>query len=773
MEKKKLIILGVSVIFLWCITVIFFPAIEIDGHQYSKRKILHLKLQHKNNHDISHALLLQKVNDNIETRFSAYLDGINKMSFADYADDLLKETIKESFAEIDTAENSFINEFENMLQYKAKRFTLPLQTRDKSDKDTIINDVFPKMTNYSIDNRVYYGFAIDVVMEKLRIFKNKFPQMARSVIENNVNDKYEQYIKNLASQIGINADVNDSMRQTMLALREHGETLRFFEHLIQECDITEIFEIINCTIEPLDISEDLKPILLPVCIVDETVYDAFSLNSAVKKSRQLRNSWKQIREDSFGKILYKQRNVIINNLSLYNDIDDGIDIDELSVLISYYGEQIHVSAGLFSTELEQCIYATEEPDKYPIEIFSDVIDISPLSIDIVNIDNILYDADAVSRLFDVISDVRMNWNKFLSRENEKINNNVQKNFKNYYETNYGKYLMNSGMKEMSSAINYIMEAVDISGDLFLYFYDNCSVGSEDFAGTVIESSITKIDIEPFVLNVIDIDGGSYYAAGVNALRQSMKDLTGTIKADIQKNLRSIINIKTDESIANIDPYLAWYLDDGLPNNLLALLWRKLKQKAFGYDQVAEINKKYQQHFYPFLEMQNDIQDCLLRFNEKTEDLAFYYVMWLDIFQVSPYLIVQAEEIIEGNDFMVSCQTIPDYIRSYIENAGERFKLSFINLDDIGINNTAKILAATGYEIYSDIKNGLLGYAIGGKIGAIGGPLGMVIGVGLNMIANAVIDAFASSKIKMEKYNECKDLLRNSFEENRVYLISIL
>jgi len=141
-------------------------------------------------------------------------------------------------------------------------------------------------------------------------------------------------------------------------------------------------------------------------------------------------------------------------------------------------------------------------------------------------------------------------------------------------------------------------------------------------------------------------------------------------------------------------------------------------------------------------------------------------MWLDLFQVSPYLTVQTDQIIEGNDYMAACRTIPDYIKSYIEKAGSRFMLSSVYVDNIEIFNYFRIAENAGIDIAIDVAAGAIG-------GAIAGPLGVAVGIGVGIVAGLAANAVTSKALKAQKFDEYKTLLKDSFEENRGYLTEIL
>jgi len=753
MIKKLLFISVVFVLLSLGTPVIVFPIISIDGHYYKRNTILGLKARREVYFDKNLSLLSDKVNKNIEGQFSAYMESLNKGSFADNTDRSLSNMIAETVAEMDMAENKFIEEFENILKNKKKRpiIIMPFQLRETTTKDALLNDIFPKkIKNYSINDRIYYSMALDAVKEKLKTFRNEFPQIAGKAIKNIVVGNHEQYLKNLAWQKQINADVNNPLQKTMRALREQGETMQFFEHLISECDVTEVFNDNYFLIEPADISEEIKPILLPVCISNGKFYDAFALEAVSGEIAVLRDRWKLIREENIKRIINSQERTVNRNFSLYMDIDDGIDIDELPVLISYYGKQIQASADLFASDLEQCMYAVKDLDKYPIVQFNG-IDISPLSIDIVNINRNFYDAVALSSLNGIITAIRANWNRFLVSAEQKIRDDLKK-----FNYNDNKYLDNN-IINIVSVVDYISEVSDASGGFFQYLYDNCSVIPWEFAGTAIESKITEIDIEPLLLGVVEINGIVYYASGVNALRQSMQNTMGVLIAEMRKDLISIISTKGAECIENIDPYLAWYFDYGNSNEWVALLWGAFKAKTFGYNQAAELNTKYRQHFYPFFELENEIQSCLLKYSKKTQELAAYYITCLDIFKMSPYLNIKTDQIMEVNDFMSPSQLPLDYIRSFIKNSGEKYKVSFFSADNNKILNYVKNVMNDEFDIAKDADAGI-------KIGAADGLPGLTIGVGVSVISCLASDASAFKPLRGQKFDEYKALLKENFEK---------
>jgi len=747
---KKIIFICALIFLNWFIPVCFFSTIIIDGHHYSRSSFLRLKERRKEYYYSNIVFISNELKNNIENQYSAYINNINKLSFIEDTDNSLSHIINENIIEIETTENNFINEFENILQRKKYNFTLPLQTRDIKDKDTVMMEIFPKIyENYSINNNEYFGIAIDILKENIITFKIDFPLIALRLIEDIINKKYNQYLDNLTSQTEIIDNNDNFLQDTILSLRKQGETLGFFENLLAECELTGLPVNNTFKIGPFDISEETKPVLLPVCIIDDTVYDAFALKTISFNTNILRYNWKHLREERIENIINRQEEIISRNLSSYIDIDYGIDIDKLPALIAYYGKQINVSANFFSSELRQCIYEVEEPEKYPIDNFSDM-DISPLSIEAVKINNKLYDAAAFTRLYDVIKSVKTKWESLLSSEEQKILLNINKYFLYGYENyNYDYY----DIKNISFMIDYFSEVSDILKDFFHYLYDNCSIMPQDFAATVIESSITEIDIEPFLLNVTVIDGEGYYSLGVNSLQESMQNIMNNMINDIKKNISSIIYAKTNECIANIDPYLSLYFDEGNINNWLT--------KAVVSVQANELNKRYRQNFYPFFEIESEIQSYLLKFGEKTKKLALNYIGWLKIFQMSPYLTAKTEKIINGNDYMTPCQIVPDYIRSFIVKSKEKYNLSFFNIDDDKILNYINVM-----------NNGTLTSVFDDKevsSSEIDGPPGAAIKIGMNIISGPSYNITYFKAFKTQNYSAYKTLLINSFNKYLDYI----
>jgi len=655
---KKFIIC--ALIFLnWFIPVFFFPVINIDGHYYSQRAIQKLIAQRKKYYDSNTATLSDKLKINIENQYSTYINSIKKLSIIEDIDGSLSQIIKENIIEIDFSENKFIENFENLLQYKENHFVLPLQTRDIKDKDTILKEIFPNIyKNYSINNSVYFSIALDLIKEKIITFKNEFPPIALKFIEDTIDRKYNQYLNYFKSRTEIDINDDNFLQDAIFSLRKQGETLWFFEDLIAECELTGILNDNIFTIEPFDISEETKPILLPVCIVDDTVYDAFALKTVYYKTNSLRYDCKKIKEENILKIINNQEEIINRNLSSYIDIDYGVDMYILPALLSYYWKQINVSANLFSSELRQCIYEVEEPEKYPIENFSD-IDISPFSFDAVKINNKLYDATALSCLYNVIKSFRAKWESFLNSENF----NLISKIKNYF------------YKDISFIIDYISEVSNISGDFFMYLYDNCSIMPQDFAVTIIDSDIKEINIEQFLLNVIEIDEGNYYAYVINTLQQLMQNSMNSILIDFKNDLSAIIDTK-----------------------------------ILNFDQTYKFRNNYPRHDYLFFIMLNDIKSCLLKYNDKTKKQALIFIEWLKIFQISPYLTVKTENIINGNDFIAPCKAVPDYIRSLLtaKNSSKVYLRSDFNkfdyVFDYMANNTDNLIELISTQVTDDFES---------------------------------------------------------------------
>jgi hypothetical protein len=309
---------------------------------------------------------------------------------------------------------------------------------------------------------------------------------------------------------------------------------------------------------------------------------------------------------------------------------------------------------------------------------------------------------------------------------------------------------------ITDLLSYYSYQSELSAALFPYLLEQFSLeGTQYDEVTINEYSIND---SPLSITVINIDEILYDSNVVDCLQSVMTQKSEALITDIRADLSKIINTKTNECLANVDSYLDWYFD-WLADDLLIKAWRGLKSLVSDYNEGVELIKNYQAHFYPFFEMGNDIQHCLLRYNSVIQNLALSYIMVLEQSQIDPSVSFQIQQNMEGNDFMKPFQPTSDYIRSFISDHNALAELSFIDADGIKSLNFVRIAVNAGADKGLDVIATTIGTAIGG-------PPGAVIGFGVGIIGGFIANAVTSKAVREAKYNEYRTAIVNSFEKNR-------
>jgi len=749
--------------FIWGGLVIFFPIIVIDGKLYSQKTIRQVKTRYSQFFKEKLDLLNTEAGGVIKSNFARYMNNLGSQIPFTVNDRSLENHLKNFYANINLSEKQFMAELDFILQNETQLFSVPLQVKNITKKEDIFNDIFSVcLTNYLIDGHLYDKTVMNMLIEELNVFRQAYPLAARKIIEEKIDSYYEQVLGKLQCYVDISEGIECPLRDTILFLRQQGETLDPFECLLQECDTTDLAKSRYIIREPIDVSPFAMPILLPVSVIGNQIYDASAIQAIEKNISALRNDWEHLRNDSYTSIINGIQKTINNNLASYTDIDENISIEELPELIAYYMKQQELSAELFTLGVEQCLLPQDSVETYQNEPCQE-LNVSPLEIELVTVENTVYDMLAFNLMTEGIALIRSGWLDCLNLEKEKININIREKLQGYYRS------LVQGQEvtfnDEFPVIEYLIIQSNISEELFSYFYECCGTPVEYDVAEVGTSNINlDTDKRHLAFSAIEMDEELYYAPAVKVIEESMRNLASTIVTDIRVGLSSIINIKTDQCLNNIDPYLAWYFD-WLADDILTVAWRGLKSVFSDYSEAKELLEKYREHFYPMIEMGNDIQEYLLKYNTIINDLSLCFVMTLETFHIEPTLTDNVEQTLTGNDFMKPYQTAPDYIKSFVANSRRLLELSVVKTDT-ELVNAIRIAANTGADVGIDFA----GAAIGG---AIGGPPGSVIGFAVSIIAGIAVNAGTSKAVEKAKYDEYKMVITSSFERNRRALLAVL
>jgi hypothetical protein len=234
-KKKILILFGSSVSFIliaWIILVVFSPVVIIDGRPYSQQEIFQLRDRCVEYYTQRLELLSTEANNIIESEFSNYMNNLGELTSVYKNNVQLSSILKIAYIDMNIAEEQFISELEHILQYKRKIFTVPLRVRNITHKEVVLQDIFStNILSYSVNNLIYDRITIDILNKNLMLFQNEFPKTAGAVIENTINSQYEQCLRNLSSQIDMDAGINNAVQDTVSYLRIQGETLCFLNIL--------------------------------------------------------------------------------------------------------------------------------------------------------------------------------------------------------------------------------------------------------------------------------------------------------------------------------------------------------------------------------------------------------------------------------------------------------------------------------------------------------------------------------------------------------------
>jgi len=125
--------------------------------------------------------------------------------------------------------------------------------------------------------------------------------------------------------------------------------------------------------------------------------------------------------------------------------------------------------------------------------------------------------------------------------------------------------------------------------------------------------------------------------------------------------------------------------------------------------------------------------------------------------------------------MTPCRKVPDSIKSFIENSGKKYNLSFISPDNNKISDYIRYVINAKTDTAMD-ETPDTAAAFRKIIGEIAGPAKAAVEIGVSVIASLSSNSadFRAVKelsavltvLKAQKYIEYKELLKKSFEDNR-------
>ena len=572
--------LGIALIMIWGTCALFFPIIIIDGERYSQQQILKVKKQHVTLYTQRLASFTNETRDTIENQYLIYRKGLSETVFPAENEDALPEIIRDFYDTANTLEIQTIAAIEDILRHKSLKFSLPLQTRTVMGKSNILESIFStRPIHYLIEDRLYNKIAIDVVIGKLEIFKEEFPQIAHESMQHLINTYYEHITHNINSQTEIDINTELPLRDTVAYLRNQGETLWFFDQLIKECDVTDYPQKKFTSIETLNIAAICTPVLLPVKSTSETVHDAFALGVLHENMEALKNNWDLIRKENYSNIINNQQEIIMRNLTSYNNIDNEINMQELSDLVNYYKNTAHSSEALFMSIFNQTLLDIDDSSNFTHESFA--IDISPLPIDVAVINGTMHDAYALKQFAESLEFLRNKWNIIKKESYQLIINDPQKTSENINERSNIDYAMDT--EKLAEQISYYTHQVRVSEKLFASIFDQTILDIDNRANYKRNSSFA-IDIAPLPVDVAVINGVVYDRFALVLLYDSMEPLRNEWEVR-SENYRKIINNQRMIIKQNLESYDD--IDNNINIELLAELIEYYTEQAAIYRTIFE------------------------------------------------------------------------------------------------------------------------------------------------------------------------------------------
>jgi hypothetical protein len=418
-------------------------------------------------------------------------------------------------------------------------------------------------------------------------------------------------------------------------------------------------------------------------------------------------------------------------------IDNGLNFEEIGNIISAYSELSSSLSGLIITNTYNDEINNNKNDN-ALRNISFHFDTTIYGYRM--FDN-YYEATTIVILEKYLNDLKNEWSIFIEKQIEKLNTFYSLKLEDFQENIYLN-MENEIISDMEilNIINYVKRQSAISEDMFLYILDECKIIPTGVNIKEITNKNILLDITPLQIDIIEIDQESYLESTVNMFQGSMQATSNNIITKMKEELSSIVNIRTQDCLDNIEPYLDWYYSYFTSFEKLWTILKSPFTKEKNDLQLLMVNK-YMEYFYGDKKMYDELITSFSKYNKIIQEIAFCYVMLLEEVHIEYYYPHHTKSEISGQDFIAPYLSAPNYFKNVIDNGLKDIGLSYTDIDGVLALDVANI------------------------------AINFIPGVGF--IAGAVVDYFTLKAEEGLKRDEYRITIENKLIENRSKLLKAI
>jgi hypothetical protein len=431
-------------------------------------------------------------------------------------------------------------------------------------------------------------------------------------------------------------------------------------------------------------------------------------------------------------IFEKEFSNIRTKLWNFEPIDDELNFEEIGNIISAYSELSRSLSALIITNTHNI----EDDNTLRNITFHFDTSISGYRM----YDN-YYEATAIIIFKKYLTDFKNEWSIFLEEQMEKINSIYASRLGNYRKNIYSNMRNDiSPNTEILDIVNYIKRQAVISEDIFMYILEECKIKSNSVNIQEIANNKILLDIAPLQIDIIEIDQESYLENTVNMLQGSMQVISNDIITQMKKELSSIVNLRTQDCLDNIEPYLDWYYRYFTSFEKLWSIVKDPFTKEKNDLQLLMVTK-YMEFFRSDKEMFDELIESFTKYNSIIQETAFCYVALLEEIHIEYYYPHHTKSEISGQEFIAPYLNAPNYFKNVVDNGLKDIGLSYTDIDGV---------------FALDMANIAINFIPGVKI-----------------LAGAFVDYFTLKAEEALKRGEYRVTIENKLIENRNKLLNVI